>query len=126
MPNVLKFSELLRAVPDLRKIVKGMFDFIAVEDVAGTIVASALGSAGSKQGQGEVGYLHHCSDNKVHPSEFRGCLEEKVGIPVEELEITSWLDKERQAGLEEIIYNYLKSAFRDSQQILLPVIYKAK
>ncbi|KAK0616902.1 hypothetical protein B0T14DRAFT_435063 [Immersiella caudata] len=125
LASLLRVSRKMQAVPALGDgsgvTIKGAFDFVAVEEVAAGIVTSAV------EGEGEgVKFAHHCSEEKVHPSQLGEYLESAYGVECRQVAMQEWMDQARETGLSESVYGYLKLALEGGKAVLLPSVRKGK
>ncbi|KAH6855609.1 hypothetical protein B0I37DRAFT_442419 [Chaetomium sp. MPI-CAGE-AT-0009] len=143
MANVLRFSEELRAVPEMAAL-EGSFQFVHVDECAGDVVAAVLdgdhgdGDAGvgrpaSAGGGGGrlVRYFNHSGqlDDAVDVHGFGEYLGRKLGtgggLPV--LPDAEWIAKAEAEGMAAEVARYLEGmnlADRNGQKWLFPTVWK--
>ncbi|PKS12486.1 hypothetical protein jhhlp_000692 [Lomentospora prolificans] len=124
IPILLRYSKMIGAVPKTYGMVSGVFDFIHVEKAVDGVVECALGTGGSEQDVGKVRFVHHCNPRKVEPAGFRRYMEKSEGNGFEELSMEEWVEKAKEAGLEALVYDFLKHALDQGMPIQLPVIHR--
>lgn len=124
------YSQVLRAVPRLGDNIQGSFDFVPVETVAHDIVASAQAdveaSAPGLSSGATLTFTHHCNpaNGRVSPQDFGKYMKKTFGGSFDESSMAVWLERARDVGLGEVVYNYLKHSAVESS-VVLPALRKA-
>lgn len=106
MQNVIKFSQNLRAVPDLAGW-NGFFDFIDVRTVARDIVDSVLVSMQTKEQF--VDYIHHSGELVISVQDIKNYLEKTTGYKFRVLPMKDWTEEAMKIGLHELVAAYLNT-----------------
>jgi amino acid adenylation domain-containing protein/thioester reductase-like protein len=115
--NVWRWSEVLRAVPDLVAAgAKGAFDFVGVETCAKGITDTLFVQASA----GHLAYIHQSGENVIPVEEFRECLQRNGGADVELVPFDQWVDKAVQAGLDDLVASFLRGTKGAFQMPFLP------
>ncbi|KAI1824106.1 hybrid PKS-NRPS PsoA [Xylaria intraflava] len=123
--NALRsYSQILKAVPYLADGVQGTLDLLPVEDVAQRIVESAFAVI---QADATIEFVHHCSEtgDRFRPQDFGAYMERTFGGVYDKVSLDVWLDRARDAGLDELVYDYLKSSTAGPDMIF-PTLQKAQ
>ena len=100
LQNLLKYSRLMKAVPNPEKLV-GSLDFVTVENVANGIMDCVLNGV-SRQGEG-VEYVHQTGDFCLPLSDMRTFLENETNAVFEALEIGVWAERAESRGLHPAV-----------------------
>ncbi|TGJ82343.1 hypothetical protein E0Z10_g6410 [Xylaria hypoxylon] len=129
-----KYSLILRALPRIeQEFVNGVWDFVAVRDVASDIVAMIVDSQASRVERTEsletkreqnvaVRFVNHCGDAKVPHQELGKFLEELAGGPLREIGMREWVEAASEEGLHPLVREFFV-AFEDGRgKLVLPVI----
>jgi amino acid adenylation domain-containing protein len=130
MASLVKYSTLLRAVPKLEGLVKGSFDFVAVEDVSREVANTALTSWFDPEawqlaaGPPGIRVQHHCNDSKVPIQGFKGYVEGIQGGEITVLEMEQWIGKAREKGMNALVADYLWHCLGQARRIALPAIHR--
>ncbi|GAB1212633.1 hypothetical protein ATERTT37_001777 [Aspergillus terreus] len=115
--NVWRWSEVLRAVPDLVAAgAKGAFDFVGVETCAKGITDTLFVQASA----GHLAYIHQSGENVIPVEEFGECLQRNGGADVELVPFDQWVDKAVQAGLDDLVASFLRGTKGAFQMPFLP------
>jgi len=132
LASLLRVSRKMQAVPALGEenglAIKGAFDFVPAEEVAAGILESTLErflTKGEEMG-GVVKFVHHCSEEKVQPSQLGGYLERADGVGYRRVPMQEWMEQAREMGLSESVYGYLKLALEGGKAVVLPAVRKGK
>ncbi|EHK49839.1 polyketide synthase [Trichoderma atroviride IMI 206040] len=122
------YSEILGSVPQLSGVIEGNLDFVDVEHVAKNIATQALASTISNQmdSSPKASYVNHCSEEKVPIPNLKDYMEKAKGKSFDDLELNDWLQKAREAGLNELICDYLKDMVEKKEPLRLPSLVKGK
>ena len=72
--NTLKYSRLMKAVPDLRGW-NGCFDFVGVDSVANGIVGNVLNHEQVGEKSKLPHYVHHCGEDVVEAKDLKAFVE---------------------------------------------------
>lgn len=115
---ILRYSTLLRAVPQLSGLsVSGYFDLAPVEDVGADIAAVVMSDAEQPP---LLRFRHYSSGVRVRPSEFRAYLEKLHGVEFAELALEDWIGRSLECGMEPMIAVYLRAVVEDGKEMVLP------
>ncbi|KAK4449716.1 hypothetical protein QBC34DRAFT_463102 [Podospora aff. communis PSN243] len=131
LASLLRVSRKMQAVPILNDgnglAVKGALDFVAVEEVAADIAKIAIEEQGGTiERVGMVKFAHHCSDEKVQPSQLNEYLEREDGVGYQMVAMQEWMDKTREMGMSESVHGYLKLALDGGKPVVLPAVRRGK
>ena len=121
MQNVLKFSRVLHAIPDLRGW-QGCFDYVDVESVAAGIVKTVIANRPrpSMTGVKGVEYFHASGGRVVPVDKVKEALEEETGSEIQVLGMKDWAAAAREQGMEELVAMYLASLVETAHMPRLP------
>ncbi|KAJ0124367.1 hypothetical protein J7T55_005705 [Diaporthe amygdali] len=109
---VLRYSNILRAVPQFTAGLKirGAFDLVPVERVAGELVNIALNStsscASATSASLPTSFVHHCNDIKVPPDRLLEYMEGTHGYEFAQMAVRDWIDAAKQKGLDGVLFEY--------------------
>ncbi|PON22311.1 beta-ketoacyl synthase domain-containing protein [Trichoderma gamsii] len=122
------YSEILGSVPKLSGVITGNLDFVDVQNVAKEIATQALASTSANQmdPSPKTFYINHCNEEKVSIPNLKEYMEKAKGKLFSELELNDWLQKAREAGLNELICVYLKNMVDKKEPLYLPSLVKGK
>lgn len=122
------YSEIIGSVPQLSGVIDGSLDFVDVQHVAKDIVTQALASTIQSQMDSlpKASYVNHSSEEKVPIPNLKEYMEKAKGKSFNELELGDWLQKAREAGLNELICEYLKDMVGKEKPLRLPSLVKGK
>lgn len=105
LPNLFKYSRLLKAVPFSDKL-KGVIDFVSAESVAQGIVASALGNYQPRRSSHSfITYVHQTGDYCLPISGLKDFLETETETRAtfETINIGEWADRAMGLGLHPAV-----------------------
>ena len=124
MHSVLRFSGLMKAVPDLTGST-GAFDFINIDNASKEIVKHAITSAGREKGGADAGlvFVHESGDEIIPVDQFREHLERSTSAPIGVLPIQEWVAGAMKMGLDEIVGSYLLAS---GGVIRIPLLQKSR
>lgn len=126
MTSVIKYSRELQAVPAMGNgSVEGLIDLVEVDDVSRALVAAALDPPRPSRDQAAIRFVHHCSEDKFLPGEFRKHMERSEQRHFGELPMLTWLDAALDKGLARPLYEFLASAVSNGKKVVFPVITKS-
>ncbi|KAL7925223.1 polyketide synthase [Trichoderma austrokoningii] len=123
--SLCTYSEILGSVPQLSGAINGSLDFVDVQQVAKDIATQALAST-HEDPLPKASYINHCSEKKVPVPNLREYMQKTKGKSFDELELNVWLQKAREAGLNELICEYLKMLVSKKEPLHLPALGKGK
>ncbi|KAI1777001.1 hybrid PKS-NRPS PsoA [Hypoxylon cercidicola] len=130
-----KYSLILRALPRIEeRFVTGVWDFVAVGDVASDMVAKIFESRASqssgiptqRERETRVRFVNHCSDAKVPHRDLGRFLEGLAGGPLQEIGIREWVEAATEKGLHSLIGEFFIAFENGRGKLVLPVITKTK
>ncbi|KAF2771255.1 hypothetical protein EJ03DRAFT_388355 [Teratosphaeria nubilosa] len=114
---ILKYSNVMITLPQVSNLsISGYFDFTPVEDVASTIVETALGADQPSRLQ----FRHYSGGVRVQAKDFRAHMEKVYGKEFAELELEEWLEKAMELGFEPLVATYLRAAVGSGEEIVFP------
>ncbi|KPM44244.1 Polyketide synthase-nonribosomal peptide synthetase [Neonectria ditissima] len=118
---ILRYSVSMRCVPQLDKV-EGYLDFGRVEKIVDEIADSALqlAQAGSR-GQ-EIRFRHHSGGAKVPVREFRAHMENIYGGAFDEVDVTEWMRRAADAGIDPLITAYLEGILDNGSPMVFPYL----
>ncbi|KAH7139912.1 polyketide synthase [Dactylonectria estremocensis] len=118
---ILRYSVSMRCVPRLDRV-EGYLDFGRVEKIVNEIADSALqlAQAGS-QGQ-EIRFRHHSGGAKVPVREFRAHMENIYGGAFDEVDVTEWMRRAADAGIDPLITAYLEGILDSGSPMVFPYL----
>ncbi|KAI0508465.1 hybrid PKS-NRPS PsoA [Xylaria bambusicola] len=132
-----KYSLILRALPRIKEeFVTGVWDFVAVRDVASDIVEMVIESQASRiEGTESLGlsreqdigvrFVNHCGDAKVPHRELGDFLEKLAGGQLKDIDMRDWVDAASEKGLHPLVREFFV-AFEDGRgKLVLPVIARS-
>ncbi|KAL9130700.1 MAG: hypothetical protein Q9217_001179 [Psora testacea] len=121
MHNLLKYSRLLKAVPDTDRMA-GYFDFISVDRVAEGLVREVVqGSGGPRQ---PVRYVHASGELVLPVAGLKGFLEEESASEFLALPLSEWTVRAAEMGLDGMVAAYLDTLRDLEDPILFPRLVK--
>jgi len=106
MQNVMKYSRILRAVPDLTGWT-GFLDFVNVQTVAKSIADHVILHKRSRL-QG-VEYVHHCGDSVVPLTDIKEFFTKTTGYEFRMLPMREWVKNAQKNGMHELVGGYLNT-----------------
>ncbi|KAK5807439.1 hypothetical protein VI817_001697 [Penicillium citrinum] len=104
VPNVVRYANLLKAAPE-SKGWTGFVDLVSVQNV----VDGLLGSVTGDRGNG-VQYIHHSGENVIPANKIGEMLQKDGKEEWDVLDMTEWVDKAIQKGMNPLIGEFLKNA----------------
>lgn len=119
--NTLRYSRLLRAVPDLSRS-RGAFDFINVETISRQVVGEVVGSFVLAPGGGEeagVTYKHQSGEEVVPFGRLAAFLGETEEQPFRVLDMEAWVKLAVDAGMDQLVGSFLAAT---RGQIYMPLL----
>ncbi|KAJ1326017.1 hybrid polyketide synthase [Microdochium nivale] len=126
--NALRFSRMLRKVPDFSKG-KGFFDFVDIETIVGNIIGDVLGTEGVAVGSNsQVVYRHQSGDVVVPVGGLAGYLagEDRKDcgprLEYEVVDIAEWVRLAVKAGMDPLVGSFLAAT---EGKLDLPLLAKA-
>lgn len=117
---VLQWCRLMHSVPDLSHC-PGFVDLIRVETVAADILHVVMNQSLSPPGT--VSYVHESGETVFPASQLRNHIESEVGMPVQEVALSVWLQEARRQGMLDILARFLEAQSSDSVDIALPRVH---
>ncbi|KAF2686198.1 hybrid PKS-NRPS [Lentithecium fluviatile CBS 122367] len=124
---LVRYSRLMRAVPKFGENVQGFFDFKDVHAVAAEIVAEVVPgdhNAFVDRLESTIQYRHHTSGVEVPVKRAREHMEKMEGSSFNELDMSDWLARARQLGIEALIVSYLDAVSGKDGLIRFPYMGK--
>ncbi|GFG06092.1 nonribosomal peptide synthetase 14 [Aspergillus udagawae] len=118
--SILEISVRVQGVPALDNW-SGAFDFVPVEDVALGVCGEMVRSVDAlEQGLASPRYVHHCGAEKIPVGDIGSYLERKHGVTLREMDVDSWLDAARAAGLSAAMESLVTATLTEKDHHLLP------
>ena len=103
LQNLLKYSRIMKAVPNTAKLV-GALDLVSVENVAAGIVGSVTGASSSSAViPSNVQYLHQTGDLCLPISDMKSFLESETDAVFEVLAMGVWAQRAEGLGLHPAV-----------------------
>lgn len=122
--NTLKYSRLMKAVPDLRGW-SGYFDFVGVDSVAKGIVGVVLNHELTAEKFEQPKYVHHCGEDVVEVKDMKAFVERQVGGEVRTLGWSDWIESARRLGLNELVATFMATLQKKEGTLLMPRLLKS-
>lgn len=106
--SVLKFSKLMKAVPDLTGS-SGAFNFIHVDTVSNDIARCVVASIDRKvkASDNALVYVHQSGETIVPVDQLKGYLEGSAAGSFRVLPLEEWVTGALQSGLDEVLGSFL-------------------
>lgn len=118
--SILKYCKLMKAVPVLEKIA-GFIDYVPVEVVAAEIAGSLMGENETRD---LVTFVHHTSATRITPQNLRKHFEDMEGCRFEEVTLSEWLCRAREAGMGEFPAAMLDALRSREETFYFPLLLK--
>ncbi|KAK1990307.1 acetyl-CoA synthetase-like protein [Colletotrichum falcatum] len=108
MHNLLKYSKLIKAVPDLSGST-GAFDFVHIDTVSKDIATRALSviDGGRSNSENSVCYIHQSGDEVIPVDQLKDYLEGSDSGSYKVVSLQEWVDTAMHHGLEEVVGSFL-------------------
>lgn len=113
MHNLLKFSRLLKAVPESDQW-KGYLDFISVEHTASGILQEVLNAQSEDATSAPLKYFHQSGDLVIPLASLKEFFEKESGSSFEPMRLGEWVGRAKEQGLNALVAGYL-TAVDDTQ-----------
>lgn len=98
----------------------GAFDFVPVEDVALGVCGETVCSVDARQqGLPQSRFVHYCSVDKILVGEIGSYLERKYGVMLRAMDVDSWLEAAREAGLSAAMESLVTATLTEKKHHLL-------
>ncbi|KAA8649476.1 putative Nonribosomal peptide synthetase [Aspergillus tanneri] len=122
--TIFQISVKIRAVPTTENWT-GYFDFVAVEDVAAKICQEVFCSLdeskkstdGATPKQPQI--FHHCGDEKIPVGGIQKYLEDQNGLSLRTVDVDSWLDAARNAGLSGVLESLVTATLKNPEGCII-------
>lgn len=124
LPNLFKYSRLLKAVPSSDKV-QGEIDLVSAENVAKGIVASALGG-NQPSGSQRITHIHQTGDFCLPISGIKAFLESETKETFETINISEWADRAIGLGLHPTVAVAFKHVEERQSAMVFPAFVKGK
>lgn len=122
MHNLLKYSRILRAVPQSSSW-HGYLDFISVDRAAAAIVHQVMHGVPAAS-PGSVDYVHVSGELQVPLADMKTFMENESGHAFRGLSLGSWAAEAEDAGLDGLVAAYLKRVDVGAAKVVFPRIMK--
>ncbi|KAF7546390.1 hypothetical protein G7Z17_g8465 [Cylindrodendrum hubeiense] len=119
---ILRYSVAMRCVPHLDNV-GGYMDFGKVENIVDEIAEEALKLA--QAGIDDVAaiqFKHHSGGVKVPINEFRAHMETIYGGSFEEVDMSEWMHRAADAGIDPLITAYLEGILDTGAPMVFPYL----
>nr|A0A7L9EYL1.1 RecName: Full=Hybrid PKS-NRPS synthetase xenE; AltName: Full=Xenoacremones biosynthesis cluster protein E [Xenoacremonium sp. BF-2018a]QOJ72663.1 XenE [Xenoacremonium sp. BF-2018a] len=108
VPSVLKYSAMIKALPDSSKWT-GYIDLITVEKAAAGIADSVLQGRLVNVTATEAEYLHHAGEKVIPAQSIKTILTADDGPQWESVSMKNWVEKAIQNGMNPLVGEFLLS-----------------
>ncbi|KAL1976856.1 hypothetical protein VTN31DRAFT_3138 [Thermomyces dupontii] len=122
--TILQYSVRIQGVPVLENW-SGSFDFVPVEDVALRVCEELVRSIDAfarpdTPAESMLRFVHHCGAEKIPVGDIGVYLEKKHGVMLRSIDIGSWLNAARAAGLPAAMENLVTATLTEKGHHVLP------
>lgn len=124
--NVIKYSQILKVVPDPKGIWDGFINLVSLEICTNDIISSILYVAyGREPG---VHYLHVTGPEDIPVGGLKSYLErnDRAGTWYKQVGLAQWVVKAERAGLKQLTGAYLKKLATEKQEMYLTRVLNEK
>lgn len=122
--SLLHYCRLLHAVPkDLPELWHGWIDLVDVDSVADGVVKHVLDSNCMSNATNDLRYVHHSGDHQMPVARLQAWLEEESGDAFDPLPGQEWLERARQAKMDEMVAEFMGSMGK-GRKLFTPKILK--
>ncbi|KAK0120184.1 polyketide synthase [Cadophora gregata] len=121
--EILRYSVLMRCIPRMKRA-EGYLDFgqvdTVVDEIVGTGLQLALGQHEDRDMGASIHFRHHSGKVKTPISQFQRHMENVYGGQFEAVDVTEWMDRATQAGLDPLIAAYLEGVVDSDGPLVFP------